>query len=503
MTNGFSTTKPALLANRTLISQFRSLKFTLLGSLALVTLLLGMPSVTVAAGSDGSGVFESFVDWFSSDVISGKGTTVSTDGFGRTTASWSDGHNKLKIKIDGEVEFGDNDRTIAHLSRSGSLKIWEIRGSRKTRLEVNADRNGELEYEFEVDGTIVPFDEEGKAWLAETIVEVIRKTGIGAEDRANRILDSEGVNGLLDELHFVESDYVMRTFVNAALARPSLTSDDCSAILSEASASMDSDYEKAELLRGVAEHRSWTSALASDYVEVVATMESDYEIRRALSAIDLDDQTDPAALDAILQIAARMESDYETAQLFISYAPECHGSDRLSEMYVQAVRGIDSDYEARRALMELDWRTGMPMNAVVGALEVAGRLESDYEAAELLTELAQYSCDDQRAVEAFMTAVGQIGSDYESGRSLQSFADNDDLSDTAVLAALQATGTISGSYEQCNVLKKLVKHCHGNEKLEDAFLETVDLVDSDYEREQLYSAFYRGDRVARRARRGE
>lgn len=475
----------------------------LFGTIILTMILLGFSTGPVAASADGSGVFESIADWFSSDFISGKGTSVSIDGFGRTTASWSDGRNKLKIKIDGDVEFGDGDHTIAHLSRSGSLTIWEVRNSRKTRLEVNADRNGDLEYEFEVDGKIVPFDDKGEAWLAETIVEIIRKTGIGAEDRANRILDNEGVNGLLDELHYVESDYVMRTFVNAALARTSLTSDDCSAILSEAAVSMDSDYEKAELLRGVAEHRSWTSDLASDYVEVVATMESDYEIRRALSAIELDDQTDPAALDAILQIAARMESDYETAQLLISYAPECHGSDRLSEMYVKAVMGIDSDYEARRALMELDWRTGMPMNAVIGALNVAGRLESDYEAAELLTELAPYACDDPSAVDAFMTAVGQIGSDYESGRSLQSFAENDELSEDAVLAALDAAGVISGSYEQCNVLKKLVRHCHKSEKLEDAFLETVDLVDSDYERDQLYSVFYRSDREARRARRGD
>lgn len=499
----FGQSRSGFCNSRSITPHSLSLKFIILASLAAAVLAFGSPTNSIAANSDGSGVLESFVDWFSSDVISGKGTSISTDGFGRTTASWSDGHNKLKIKIDGEVEFGDDDRTISHLSRSGSLTIWEKRGSRTTRLEVNADRNGGLEYEFEVDGKLAPFDEKAKAWLAEAIVEVIRKTGVGAAERANRILDEDGVNGLLDEIQLVESDYVMRKFIGAALARPSLTPEDCSAIISEAALSMESDYEKAELLLSVAEHRSWTSSLASDYVEVVATMESDYEIRRALSAIELDEQTDPAALDAILQIAARMESDYETAELLISYAPNCHGSDRLSEMYVQAVLGIESDYEARRALMELDWRNGMPMSAIIGALKVAGRLESDYEAAELLTELAPYSCDDQRAIGAFMTAVGQVNSDYESGRSLQSFASSDHLGDEAVLAALEAASAISGSYEQSNVLKKLLRHCRGNEKLEDAFLETVDRVGSDYERDQLYSDFYRGDREARRARRGE
>ncbi len=471
-------------------------------------IVMGFAAVAWSASSNAgtakkSGVLESFVDWLSDDVIQGRGISISSDGFGRTMASWSDGVNRLKVKIDGNVEFGDDDRTIKRITNSGSMTIWEKRGSRTTRLEIDANRNGNFEYEYEVDGKVVPFDETGRAWLAEVIVEIIRKTGIGAEARANRILDREGVDGLLDEVQFVESDYVMRIFLGAALKRLDLSPADCSAILAEAALSMDSDYEKAELLQAVAQHRSWTPSLAGDYVEVTATMESDYEIRRSLSAIDLDGTVDPAAIDAVLQIAARMESDYETAELLISFAPRCQDSERLSEMYVRAVAGIDSDYEARRALLELDWRQGMPDNAVVGALQIAGRLGSDYEAAELLVELAPYSSENEPAVMAYMEAVGQIDSDYEAARSLSSFADNDHLDANTVLAVLQAAGTISSSYEQSNVLKKVIPHCIGNEALEDSFLDTVDRVDGEYERDKLLSDFYRADREARRARQGE
>lgn len=474
--------------------------------LAAGILLSGLASVGWSAAnserpSAKPGVLERFVDWISDDIVLGKGTSVSSDGLGRTTATWSDGRNRLKIKIDGKVEFGDDDRTIARISNSGSLTIWEKQGSRTTRLEVNADRSGDLAYDFEVDGKTMPFDSKGEAWLADVLVDIIRKTGVGAERRANRIIDREGIDGLIDEVQFVEGDYVKRQYFNAALARPDLSSTDCSSILSEAALSMDSDYEKAEILIAVGEHRSADPTLAGDYVDVAATMESDYEIRRALSAIKLDENTDQSVLDAVLQIVAKMDSDYETAQLLISFAPLCLSSARLSEMYIQAVAGIGSDYEARRALMELDWNDGMPLTAVAGALSVAGRMKSDYEAAQVLTELAPYSADDDRAVTAFMAAVGQISSDYEAGRSLTRFAANDDLDVNAVLALLAATEKLSSGYEQGNVLRKTMPHCRGNEELEDAFLTAVDAVNSDYERDRLYSDFYRGDREARRARR--
>ncbi len=480
-----------------------------LALLACVTLILTFTvHVDIAAAAQREyaskpGVIERFVDWLSDDLVNGKGVSISQNGFGQTMASWSDGQNRLKVKIDGEVEFGDDDRTIQRLSRSGSFSIWEKSGGRTTRLEVEADRNGELTYEFEVNGQEIPFDEKAEAWLAEAILDVIRKTGIGAEERANRILDREGIDGLIDEVQFVENDFVIRAFLGAALRRDDLSARDCSEILKEVALSMDSDYEKAELLIELASHQSWSAELSADYVDVTTTMESDYEIRRALSELDIDDDVDKSALDALLQVAARMESDYETAELLMSFAPKCRDSERLSELYVNAVLGIDSDYEARRALLALDWDQNMPSAAILGALKVAARLESDYEAAELLSELARHACQDLNSVHAFMAAATEIDSDYELGRSLGSFAECRSLSDDAVVSLLTAAGSMSSSYEQANVLRKTLRHCEGNASLEDAFLTTVDRVDSDYERDRLYSEFYKQGREARRARRGE
>lgn len=481
-----------------------SMQFWKTGLIAVTFLIFGIVNfVGPAAAASGDGAVSGFFNWFSNDVLQGKGVSVSIDDFGRTTASWSDGHNKLKVKIEGKVVFGDDDRSIRSISRSGSFSIWEKRGSQTTGLFVDSDRNGELRYEYEVDGKETLFDDAGRSWLGRVLIEVMRKTGVGAEDRANRILDRAGVNGLLDEVQFVEGDYVLRIYLSEALKRPTLSTADCAAILSEAAMSMESDYEKAELLLTVAKHQRWGPELAPDFVDVAATMKSDYEIRRALSKIKIDESIDQVTIDAILQIAAQMESDYETAELLIALAPRCQDSDQLTDMYVRAVAGIESDYEARRALHELDWRGGMSSGAVVGALNVAQRLESDYDAAELLTELAPYSADDPAAVSAYMNAVSGINSGYDASRVLVAFAENDDLDEATVLAMLRTAGQISSSYDQSNALRAALRHCVGNQDLEDAFLDAVDGVDSDYERDQLYSSFGRKTREASRARRGE
>lgn len=446
------------------------------------------------------GVLTRLADWFTEDVLSGIGTSINTDGRGYTSATWSDGRNRLKVRIEGDVEFNEDDRGIKSISRGGYVAIQEKRGPKKTEIEIESGRGGELSYDYRVNGKRQPFDESAREWLGDVLLQLMRRTGIGAESRAARIYERDGMEGLLSEVRLIEGDYVRRLYLGAALKRPDLSSAECSAIVREAGALLDSDYEKAELLLGAARHRHWDSKWAGEYVRAASTIKSDYEARRALSAIELDAQMDQEVMDALLAVAARMKSDYETAELLIALAPSCRESERLSAMYVEAAADIRSDYEARRALSKMDWRGPIPVDAVVAMCRVAGRFGSGYEAAELLLELAPYAHEDDRAVDAFMDAVIRIRSDYEKSRVLVRFASERTLREYATLAAIDATDAISSAYEKSNALRKLVTHCRGNEKLEDAYLDAVDAIRSDYERDNLFSEFYRGERASKRGR---
>lgn len=83
----------------------------------------------------------------------------------------------LRIQIRGDIEFEDG--KVKSISPEGRFEVEDNRGEIKRRIEVTANREGELVYEYEVDGEPHAFDDTGREWLA-GIVEMVEN----AEHRA-------------------------------------------------------------------------------------------------------------------------------------------------------------------------------------------------------------------------------------------------------------------------------------------------------------------------------
>ena len=440
------------------------------------------------------GFLSRVIDWAANPFdLDGTGLMIS-DNDEETSILWSDGRNKIKVKMEGEVEFTDDDQSIKSISQRGYFAIWEKDGSTSRELTVEPDRDGTLEYGYYENGKSLPFDEAAEEWLADILVDVIRKTGVGAKPRAERILREHGVDGVLAEIKLIESNYVKRIYFDAILDNATLSNAEYASILELVGLEIDSDYDKAEILVAMADRVSENSALIHDYVGVVATIDSDYESRRALAAVSLGEDVDPEVTDAVLAIAGNMDSDYEKAELLIAMAPYCQAEGALQTSYVNAVIGIESDYEARRVLSALSLNGNVDPATTYAVMEIIGGFDSDYEMAELLIEMAPFIGDHPESQDAYLTAVARIGSDYEIKRTLVEFIDKAEMTDTCVLAILPTVEAMSSSYEQSEILKELAPHCRGNDALEDAFLDVVETMDSDYESNQLYRQLYRRDR---------
>jgi hypothetical protein len=462
------------------------------------SLLPPMPAVSPGPRIGRPSLLGRVVDWASSPFnMDGKGLIISTEDDGEMSILWSDGRDRLKVKMDGKVRFSDDDRSIKSISRRGYLAIQEKRGGYEREVSVEPDHDGILEYDYYEEGKRREFDPDAQEWLADVLIDVIRNTGIGAEARAQRILDERGVAGLLAEIDEIESDYVQRTYFSAALDSEDLTTDQYAEILSAVEKNVDSDYEKAEILIDMADRVSENSTLIEAYVDVVATIDSDYETRRALSAVSIGNNVDATVIDAVLEIAADMDSDYEKAELLIEMAPYCLARRTLQQSYVDAVVDVDSDYEARRILTALSLEGEVAPNIVQTVLGIASRFDSDYEMAELLTDMAPYIAEHPGVQDTYLGAVSRIDSDYETKRTLKGFIDVAEMTDNRILAILEVVRSMGSSYEQSEVLKDLVDYCRGNDTLEDAFLDVVESLDSDYEIDQLYRHLYRRDRHTR------
>ena len=48
-------------------------------------------------------------------------------------------------------------------------------------MDIEVDSDGELDYDYRVDGDRVDFDDEGREWLADIMIDVFRLTGLAAE----------------------------------------------------------------------------------------------------------------------------------------------------------------------------------------------------------------------------------------------------------------------------------------------------------------------------------
>ena len=75
------------------------------------------------------------------------------------------GWNSLSVKIDGAIEFTDDDHDVKSLSPGGHFRIEERTGLSARAYDVKADSAGNLTKTCWVDGSAKPLDCEGRAWL--------------------------------------------------------------------------------------------------------------------------------------------------------------------------------------------------------------------------------------------------------------------------------------------------------------------------------------------------
>jgi hypothetical protein len=423
------------------------------------------------------------LDWLDSE-----GSVITHDDDGQFSASWSDGRRKIRVVTEGEVTFA-GDTGVASVSREGYFRIEERNGRDRRELEVVPGRSGELEYYYAEGGRSSEYDEEAKAWFARALPEIMRRTGLDAEGRVQRIFQSGGADAVMAETDKIESNYVRRLYFEALLKLDGGTSSTVQGILRQVVGHFDSDYETAELLVTLAPYTDADARAA--YFQVLEQMDSDYEIRRVLSAIGNQQDLDPDFARAAIHAAGKMDSDYEKAELLIEVADLCRFEPRLRSDYLAVLLGMDSDYEKRRTLSALGDLHDTDPDFLQGILEVAGTIESDYERAELLIGMSRQAAADDRLLRAYVAASAPISSDYEKRRALAALPLSGGASEGALLDLLDAASGIDSDYEKAEFYLSIGPLYGKSERLDDALREAVDRIDSDYERDRVGAALWR------------
>lgn len=378
-------------------------------------------------------------------------STVQTDERGDLRMRVANEECTAEMRVEGEVRFTEDFRGVAGVSPGGLVRIAEDERGTERRLEVRRGEDGSPEYEYRLDGRARPFDAEARAWLAETLLVLFRRTGYAAEERVAWLLSRDGAAGVLREVEHITSSSAARRYLGYLLAR---SPDDDTAIraLELAARRISSSSQLGDLLASVAESRRLEGAVAEAWLRGVQELSSSSARRKALSAaldvrpVDRDlvlrivreaeDISSSSAQRDVLRAALdAAEGDEEVLAAVLRASEgvssssargsilERAGEARLTslavqEAYLGSVAGISSSSVKRKTLQRLVTKDGVTADELALAL-VAGRsIGSSSELADLLVTVARRHTLEGPLREAYLTAAREVSSRSERERAL-------------------------------------------------------------------------------------
>jgi beta-lactamase regulating signal transducer with metallopeptidase domain len=409
--------------------------------------------------------------------------------------SWSNGTSKLQVSYRGAVEFADDDKDVKSLSPGGYLKIREGGLFSSRTIEFRADSSGRLERRYWVGSSEKPFDPEGREWLAEALPRFIRQTGIGAPARVARILEAEGVDGVLAEIARIEGSWARRLYYTELLKIDTLDERAIERILARVGTDLESDFELATLLIGSADTLLVSDAARQAYFDAARTIGSDFEMRRVYSSALEKGPVAPEVLAGVLDASAGIESDFEAASLLIQIARLQPLDARAASLFFKVLEGIGSDFEHRRVLGTLVASGTATEDVLAGVLGSALEIDSDFEQASLLLAvLKSHSIEGIRA--PFFRAVDTIDSAFERGRVLQAAARRSDASADTVVSILRAAQGMQGGFECSQVLQAVAASHPLQGQAREIYIDTAERL-GDFEQGRALSALVKNERTIR------
>jgi beta-lactamase regulating signal transducer with metallopeptidase domain len=364
-----------------------------------------------------------------------------------------DGWTSLSVKIDGAIEFTDDDHDVKSLSPGGHFRLEERTGLSGRAYDVKADSAGNLTKTWLVDGSAKPLDAEGRAWLDRVLPQVIRESGIGAGPRVARILRQGGPQAVIAEIGLIHSDGSKRIYLEQLFAQATLNTEqlkDAAGLIRRIS----SDGDKAQVLVTV-DGRYFTGELRSYLFEAVESINSDGDKRRVLSDIVKKDPGNADTLVSVARAAKHIASDGDKAEVLIEMAAPYRPGGGLDAEYFEAVRSISSDGDHARVLSALLADHGGDRDTLSRVLQSAERISSDGDKAGVLKGAVAWYSDDDLIRKSFFDAANSVSSDGDHQQVLVALLHRQGIGAAALDEIAKSAQRISSDGDKARVLMEL------------------------------------------------
>lgn len=327
-------------------------------------------------------------------------------------------HNggRLEIRVQGEVEFGDDERSVARLSPDGRVTMMEERpGQPDRRVEFRPGEGGAARMTFYRDGDRREPDAADRAWIDRMIARAARD-GAGAERRVARIRARSGTDGVLREIERIEGDGGRRAHYAALLRTPGLSGGETARTLRHLGSHLRSDGEKRLALSAALEGSPNTEELAA-ILDAAGTIRSDGDRSGVLARVAREHSMDDArARNAFFRAAGGIGSDGDLARVLLA---ELVGSGARGEVLAAALRaseGIESDGDLARVLLAVLRHPQASPEVVAGAVRASERIASGGDRARVLIAVPDRALSSASVRAAVRRSMQGIRSDGDRER---------------------------------------------------------------------------------------
>jgi beta-lactamase regulating signal transducer with metallopeptidase domain len=394
------------------------------------------------------------------------------------------GWTSLTAKIDGTIEFTDDDHDVKSLPPNGNFSLEEGSWFSGRTYDVKADAAGNLTKTYVVGRTSKPLDDEGRAWLGRLLPQVIRDTGIGAETRVARILRQGGPPAVMAEIGLIHSDGSKRIYLEQLFSQATLNAEqrkDSAKLIRGIS----SDGDKAQVLITV-DDKYFAGDLRPYLFDAAESIHSDGDKRRVLSDIVKKDAGNTESLIRAARAVRHISSDGDKAEVLVEIADPYRASDELHMVYFEAVNSISSDGDHARVLSKLLQAHGDDSDTLARVLRSAEQISSDGDKARVLKEAVSSYRDDQAMRKAFFDAANSISSDGDHQQVLVTLVHRQGIVTDDLRGIANSAQRISSDGDKARVLVDLAGA--NIEPVRDAFFAAADSIHSDGDRSRVLTA---------------
>lgn len=457
---------------------------------------------------------------FLSSISFAQDDSFTLDGKGQKTHTYKNntGVTNTELEYRGKIVFTEDETDVKYISPGGFLRFSKRSFGNKRTIILEGESNGGIYREYREGSKKLPFEPDGKRWMASVLPEIIRTTGIGAEERAAKFYAKGGISALLNEISMLPTNYVKGKYYDASFKIPSLKGNDMALLIEDAGDEISSSYELSKLLTNNSEVYGKENKALGAAIIVTNNISSSYEqakvYKNLLSKTDLSDQNKGMIIKNVRNISSSYEqsgvlqacvkkpmsvgnidlvitevehisSSYEQSRVMQALVKNQSFNNVDLTKFLSMVSKISSSYEQGRVLKTLVGKVDLSSEQIVTISKAAEHISSSSEQSGFLQSIINEQKLDEVSINAVIAMTHDIGSSYEKSKVVQLIIASPNFKNTNFKSVINESISIGSSYEQSKVLAKLIEL----NSMPDAYMldliKAINTISSSYERSKL------------------